>query len=256
MCLILIAWKSHPAYRLIIAANRDEYYDRPTAPAAFWEDAPGLLAGRDLRAHGTWLGITVTGKTAALTNYRDPASNMPHVPTRGRLVPGYLSGRENPPDYLNRLAPEAGDYNGFNLIVGEKDDLYWYSNRGNRIQKLRPGIHGLSNHLLNTPWPKVTRGKEMFGGQLAAQKDADPETLFAILADRRVSDDGDLPDTGVGLKWERRLSPIFITSPEYGTRSSTLLFIDLKGHVTFIERDFHPRTGRSTTNKHEFRIEP
>lgn len=255
MCLILIACKSHPAYKLILAANRDEYYDRPTAPVAFWDNAPVVLAGRDLRAQGTWLGITIKGKIAAITNYRDPASNTPHAPSRGKLVSNYLSGQQSPADYLDELKPTAGHYNGFNLIVGEKDRLYWYSNRGNMIRNLRPGVYGLSNHLLNTAWPKVIRGKEALKKLLLDEKDPDPDALFDILADREIPDDESLPDTGVGLEWERMLSPIFITSPTYGTRSSTVLLIDIKDHVTFIERTFNSDPCRSSTIKHEFLIE-
>jgi uncharacterized protein with NRDE domain len=156
MCLILLSLKSHPTYKLIIAANRDEYYDRPTAQATFWEESPELLAGRDLRAGGTWLGITKKGRIAAITNYRDPASIKDHALSRGKLVSNFLLGEKSPVDYLERLDQKADEYNGFSLIVGEKDELYWYSNRGDRPLNLSPGIYGLSNHLLNTPWPQLT----------------------------------------------------------------------------------------------------
>jgi uncharacterized protein with NRDE domain len=255
MCLILLAIQSHPDYKLVIAANRDEFYDRPTAPAAFWDDEPGLLAGRDLRAGGTWLGITTKGRIAAITNYRDPPSIKSDAPSRGSLVTNFLSGQQSPVDYLEGLKRDAHNYNGFNLVVGEKHELYWYSNRGEGIRDLSTGIYGVSNRILDTPWPKVTRGKKMIRTLLYEEKKTAPEALFSILADHSVPDDNKLPDTGVGLEWERMLSPVFITSPDYGTRSSTLIFIDLNDRVTFIEKTFNSSPDHSTTVKHEFRIQ-
>ncbi len=255
MCLIILAIKSHPAYKLIIAANRDEYYERPTAAAAFWADIPDILAGKDLRAGGTWLGITRKGRIAAITNYRDPASIKSGSPSRGNLARDYLSGRKNPVDFLAGLGKNAGHYNGFNLIIGDKDDLHWYSNRGEGTRYLTPGIYGLSNHLLDTPWPKVTRGKEIFQKQLSNEKDTGPDALFNLLADQTIPDDKNLPDTGVGLEWERILSPIFITSKIYGTRSSTLIMIDMNNHATFIERTFDPTSDHASTSKYECLIE-
>jgi uncharacterized protein with NRDE domain len=255
MCLILLAIQSHPDYKLVIAANRDEFYDRPTAPAAFWDSEPGLLAGRDLRAGGTWLGITTKGRIAAITNYRDPSSIKSNAPSRGSLVTGFLSGQQTPVDYLEGLKKEAREYNGFNLIVGEKNSLYWYSNRGEGVRSLVAGIYGISNRLLDTPWPKVSRGKKMISTTLHEEKGLSPDALFSMLADRSIPDDKKLPHTGVGLDWERTLSPIFITSPDYGTRSSTLIFIDLNDRVTFIEKTFNASPDHSTTVKHEFRIQ-
>lgn len=255
MCLILLAIKSHPAYKLIIAANRDEYYDRPTAAAAFWADIPDVLAGKDLRANGTWLGITRKGRIAAITNYRDPASIKSGSPSRGNLVRDYLSCHKNPGDFLAWLEKNADRYNGFNIIIGDKDNLHWYSNRGKGTRHLAPGIYGLSNHLLDTPWPKVTRGKNFFRKLLSNKKNPAPDALFNILADRTIPDDKSLPDTGVGLEWERILSPIFITSNIYGTRSSTLVMIDMNNRITFIERTFDPTSDHAYTSKHEFLIE-
>jgi uncharacterized protein with NRDE domain len=249
MCLILFAWKMDENFPLVLAANRDEFYERPSAPAAFWDDMPDLLAGRDLREGGTWLGVTTKGRLAALTNYRDPASLKIGAPSRGRLVSDYLHGREIPEAYLRRIAPDADCFNGFNLLVGDPADLFCYSNRGAR-ERLDPGIYGLSNCLLNTPWPKVERGKTALTALLKEQKGLSPERLFALLADRTRPPDDHLPDTGVGLAWERVLSPPFIESPVYGTRSSTVLLIDRRGEVTFTERVFNgggdPRTTRFT----------
>lgn len=255
MCLILLAFKTDPAYKLILAANRDEYYDRPAAPAAFRKESPHLLAGKDLRAGGTWIGITRDGRIGAITNHRDPASVKKNAPSRGRLVSNFLKGREGPVEYLDKLAREADRYNGFNLIIGEKDQVYWYSNRGDGVKELSPGIHGLSNHLIDTPWPKVVRGKDALARHLSKGENPSPEKLFNILRDRTMAHDDTLPDTGVGLEWERILSPIFILSPAYGTRSSTILFIDLQDHVTFIEKSFDSDPDHVSTRKYEFRIE-
>jgi uncharacterized protein with NRDE domain len=253
MCLILFAWKMDENYPLVLAANRDEFYERPSAPAAFWEDAPDLLGGRDLQEGGTWLGITRKGRLAALTNYRDPSSLKTGTPSRGRLVSDYLRSREIPEDYLRRIVPDAERYNGFNLIVGDTDDLFCFSNRGGSRERLDPGIYGLSNRLLDTPWPKVEHGKTAL---LALLKEGpSPETLFALLTDRARPPDDRLPDTGVGLAWERILSPLFIESPVYGTRSSTVLLIDRRGGVTFAERVFNGAADPRMTARFAFRIE-
>lgn len=255
MCLILLAIRSHPQYKLIIAANRDEFYERPTAPAVFWDDAPYLLAGRDLRAGGTWLGITMQGRIAAITNYRDPASLKDQAPSRGQLVTGFLTGKKTPKRYLDMLDQESQEYNGFNLIVGDKESLYWYSNRGEARRPLDNGIYGVSNHQLDTPWPKVTRGKQMLQRALSGIDNAEPEMMLHMLEDRSIAGDESLPDTGVGLELERILSPIFIASPGYGTRSSTLILVDLDDQVTFIERTFNADQDHAVTIKQEFRIE-
>ncbi|MBW1800252.1 MAG: NRDE family protein [Deltaproteobacteria bacterium] len=254
MCLILLAHRVHPAYRLVLAANRDEFYDRPTTAAAFWQEAPDVLGGRDLRAGGTWLGITRKGRMAAITNYRAHASMKEGVPSRGQLVSRFLLGKDHPETYLRRLALSADEYNGFNLILGHGPALYWYSNEGGEIRSLEPGIYGLSNHLLDTPWPKVAGGKEALRRLLAEQGGPSPEALFAILSDRYRADDADLPDTGVGLELERLLSPRFITSPDYGTRSSTILSIDAGERVRFTERTFNRNPDKATTVSFEFQM--
>jgi uncharacterized protein with NRDE domain len=254
MCLLLLAIKSHPVYKLVIAANRDEYYDRPTAPASFWDDRSDLLAGRDLRAGGTWFGITKKGRIAAITNYRDPASLKSHAPSRGELVSDFLTGEEKPKEYLASLDLKAGGYNGFNLIVGTKDQICWHSNRGNGTRSLMPGIYGVSNHLLDTPWPKVSRGKAALEEILSEQSVPSPAALLNMLLDRSIPDDDNLPDTGVGLEWERLLSPIFISSPNYGTRSSAILLIDQNDHVTFMERSHISSQDNSIEVVFEFQI--
>ena len=236
MCLLILAIQAHPAYKLIIAANRDEFYERPTSPAGFWDEHPHILAGRDLRGHGTWLGITRTGRIGAITNYRDPTSFKANAPSRGKLVTDFLSGNEDPEAYLCKVDLKAKSYNGFNLVVGMEDRLFWYSNRGDGIQPIAPGIHGLSNHLLDTPWPKVSRAKAALERTLSDGSQIAPEALLEILLDRTVPQDRSLPDTGVGIQLERMLSPIFIAGTDYGTRSSTAILMDHEAHVTFLER--------------------
>ncbi|MDY6971117.1 MAG: NRDE family protein [Thermodesulfobacteriota bacterium] len=256
MCLILIAFESHPAYKLILAANRDEYYERPTAPACFWGHAPGVLAGRDLRGGGTWLGVTTKGKVGSLTNFRAPSSYKTNASSRGELLSNFLLSQESPVDYLEKLEQKAEEYNGFNLIIGQMDELYWYSNRSDGRRKLAHGIYGLSNHLLDTPWPKVIRGRGVFQRLLSGDTYPAAESIFDMLSDCWTPDDEGLPDTGVGIEWERILSPIFVSSPTYGTRSSTSLSIDLNDRVTYIERTFDSRQDNATTVKYEFQIEP
>lgn len=255
MCLLLFSFREHFRYPLVLAANRDEDYDRPSASAFFWDDVPDMLAGRDLRKGGTWFGITKKGRIAALTNYRDPASVKDDAPSRGWLVGDFLSGHKQSLTYLQNLASRADRYNGFSLILGDLSRLYYFSNRDGMFE-LSPGLYGLSNHLLDTPWPKVKRGKEALRSLLSREEKPLPEEIFNILTDRSMPDDESLPDTGVGLEWERILSPMFISSPTYGTRSSTVLMIDRRGHVTFIERTFHAHPEPFMTAKFEFRINP
>ena len=254
MCLIVFAYDVHPSYRLILAANRDEFYERPSAPADFWEDQPQVLAGRDLKEGGTWLGVTREGKFAAITNYRDSSAFKSNALSRGGLVSRYISGKQNPSHYLEEISPQADKYNGFNLILGEGSDLFVFSNRGEK-QKLKSGIYGLSNHFLNTPWPKVSRGKRLLKAALD-KKGADlEEALFALLADRHIPPDSKLPATGIGLEWEQVLSSIFITSPVYGTRSSTILLIGKNNCVKFVEKVFYGNPEPWVTSRFSFKLE-
>ncbi|MBW1775369.1 MAG: NRDE family protein [Deltaproteobacteria bacterium] len=257
MCLLLLALHPRPGCKLLLAANRDEYYDRPTAPAEFWKEAPDLLAGKDLRAGGTWLGITRTGRIAAITNFRDPLAIKEHAPSRGGLVTRFLMGDESPGAFIDILAREGIVYNGYNLVLGAQGKFFWYSNRGKGAHALTSGYYGLSNHLLDTPWPKVAWSKKTFTA-LFSQADApSTESLFHMLGNRRVATDDSLPDTGVGLEWERILSPVFIASPAYGTRSSTILFIDEENRVTFLERTYHPENpDHHETHPFKFIISP
>ena len=207
MCLILLAYDAHPLYRLILAANRDEFFSRPTAPAAFRDDSPQILAGRDLKEGGTWLGLTRTGRIAAITNYRDPRSERKDAPSRGGLVSGFLAGSMSVEEYLAFLKSEGTNFNGFNLIFGDMKRLCWFSNRGGEPQFLQPGIHGLSNHLLDTPWPKVSRGKEDLERIVAQGKNIEPDALFAILADRTIPRMTSFPTPAWGLNWKEFCHP-------------------------------------------------
>lgn len=238
MCLILLAWYAHPDYPLVVAANRDEFFVRRTAAADYWQDAPDVLAGRDLEAGGTWLGVTRSGRFAALTNYRDPARSKTGAPSRGELVSRFLAGGQDPQAYLSELESGADRYNGFNLVFGDLDGLWCFSNCGEGEQALAPGVYGLSNHLLDTPWPKVARGKSALNAALQALPDEAP--LFSLLRDDRIAPDETLPRTGVSPEWERLLSAAFVHSPQYGTRSATVLLRDLSGRVRFVEQGFLP----------------
>jgi uncharacterized protein with NRDE domain len=238
MCLILFSYKIHPNYPLILAANRDEFYKRPTAPLDFWDTNPGVLAGRDLKANGTWLGVTRTGRIAAITNYREGGDPIEKAPSRGDLIRNYLTTDSDPSLYLNEVRKIGHTYNGFNLIAGDANGLFYISNRANRIQKLKPGLYGISNHLLNTSWPKVKNGTVRLQGVLNGKEKLDPEKIFEILSDRSIPADDELPNTGVGLQWERILSPLFITSSNYGTRSSSIVLMAASGRVTVMERTF------------------
>ena len=236
MCLILLAYNVHPRYRLVLGANRDEFYARPTAPLDFWKDHPEILAGRDLEQNGTWMGVTRNGRLAAVTNYRDPGAVIKDAISRGYLVTDFLLGRMSPQDYLGRIAAKADRYNGFNLIIGDARDLFYFSKQDSKIRPLGPGIYGLSNHLLDTPWPKVKAGKRQLADLIIGNKDISTDAILQLLEHQAISSDADLPATGVGIAWERVLSPIFISSPDYGTRSSSVLTIDPQGGIRFVER--------------------
>lgn len=234
MCLILVAWKAHPDYPLVVAANRDEFFARPTAAAAFWTDAPDILAGRDLEAGGTWLGVTRQGRFAALTNYRDPASHRSGAASRGLLVADFLRSAQPAAGYVAALETGGQTYNGFNLIAGDGEDLVWYSNVGGQARPLAPGIYGISNHLLDTPWPKVQAAKSALAAALAALPD--DTALFRLLRDDTVHADDKLPRTGVSLEWERLLSAAFVKAAGYGTRNSTVLMQSRDGRITLDEQ--------------------
>jgi uncharacterized protein with NRDE domain len=249
MCLIFIALKNHSRYKLIVAANRDEFYKRGTEPASFWKDHPEILAGRDLEASGTWLGMTKSGRICMVTNFRDLRNINPNAPSRGKLVTDFLLDKISAEAYLQKVETHAKKYNGFSLIAGTVDSLHYLSNYKDGLILLNSGLFGLSNHLLETPWPKVEKGKKEIQTLLKSQI-IHAEDLFKVLSDESISADDLLPDTGVGLDLERTLSPAFIRSPGYGTRSCTVILVNYQNHVLFHERVFAPET--STFSDHVF----
>ena len=237
MCLIYLAWRRHPRYPLVVAANRDEYHTRPAAPAHWWEDAPGVLAGRDLEAGGTWMGITRGGRFAAVTNYHDPAAGRrAGAPSRGALVGAFLTGGESAPEYLDRVVEEGHRYNGFSLLAMDGETLAFASNRSPEAMRLDPGVYGLSNHLLDTPWPKVTSGKAELE-RLVAKPGVRVPDLLALLAPRE-REEALCADTGSDLGRMQWHSSRFILGGPYGTRASTVVLLDAGGAGIFVERSF------------------
>ena len=232
MCLIVFAFQQHPDYPLIVAANRDEYYQRPTATAHFWADQPQIFAGRDLEAKGTWLGVNRHGSFAALTNYREGSSNTPMPSSRGQLCHDYLASHQLPNQSPKELQQH---YAGFNLITGDIQQLRYLSNRNDQPQALKPGIYGLSNGLLNSAWPKVTQSKQALQ-QLLAMPSC--ENLIQLMQDRTPAPDNQLPKTGIDIQWERLLSSRFIQTEHYGTRCSTALLFSSNGKIEFVEQSY------------------
>lgn len=250
MCLILISYQAHRGFPLVVGANRDEYYARPTAPAGFWLDAPDVLAGRDLQASGTWLGITRSLRFAALTNFRDAASLVPGTRSRGELTSAFLRSDTPAKQYLEGVRRQAGEFSGFNLFVADGTGLYYFSNRDGEVRQLGPGTYGLSNHLLDTPWPKVAELKPRFDA--AIDQPLELEAIRQLLADRGVAPDAALPDTGVGLERERMLSAAFVLSDVYGTRSTTAVAIGADRTVRFKEWSFGPAGARLGEREYSF----
>lgn len=234
MCLIVIAWRARGDLPLVVAANRDEWRERPAEPARWWKDHPEILAGRDLKAGGTWMGVTRTGRFAAVTNFRDPAERRSTARSRGELVTRFLLDPDPPELFLARLAPSAPEYNGFNLIVGDGHSLWYFGSREGEARAIEPGVHGLSNHLLDEPWPKVVRAR-LAMQQAIAEPDPAPR-LFRMLADGEGAPDEALPNTGVGIAWERRLASPLITGADYGTRASTVVSVSSEGEIRLEER--------------------
>lgn len=233
MCLVLVVWRVHPLYPCLVAANRDEFHARPTARAEWWPDHPQILAGRDLEAGGTWLGVTRTGRFAALTNYRDPEQRRAGVPSRGALVASMLESGASVAEGLTHLRAVGGDYNAFNLIFSDGERLGIYESVRGAGRELGPGIYGLSNHLLDTPWPKVQNAKTRLQAALLGLTDTAP--LLDLLRDDRPATDAQLPRTGVSLEWERLLSSAFVRAQDYGTRCSTIIRIERQGRAYFDE---------------------
>lgn len=255
MCLIFLSIQNHPRYKLVVAANRDEFYQRKTAPANYWQDHPEILGGRDLEAYGTWMAVHKNGRIAMVTNYRDIKNIKASAPSRGALVTDFLLRTDSPENYLKQVETNSQAYNGFNLIVGSAEELWYHSNYKTGIQQLSPGLHGLSNHLLDTPWPKVKRGLVKMNNVLASEA-IDPSSLFEVLFDDAIATDDVLPDTGIGLERERMLSSMFIKSPGYGTRCSTVVLIDRDNNLYFSERVYDLKTFNYTQSTYDFKIKP
>jgi uncharacterized protein with NRDE domain len=264
MCLLVVAWRKHPHYRYAVAANRDEFHGRPAAALAPWSGAAAqghardataapILAGRDLEAGGTWLGLDAGRRFGIVTNFREPARREPGAPSRGALIPAYLAQPRDPHGFLDTLAPSAPSYAGFNLLLGDRDSLWYGSNRRDMFASpIAAGIHGLSNHFLDTPWPKLVRMKARFTDLLAAAPAgdaADPPAfaarLFDLLGDRRRVPLAELDSTGLPPDWEQALSAAFVQHDDYGTRCSSVLLVGHDGAVHFAERSFDA-TGRPT----------
>ena len=252
MCLLALAWRSHPEHPLILAGNRDERHARASAAAGLWSGTPEILAGRDLEAGGTWLGVTPAGRCAVVTNYRE-GLNPPKAPrSRGALTAEFLKRDVTPEAYLHEVQAHAGEYGGFSLVVGDRDSLWCFSNRGARPTPVAPGVHALSNHLLDTPWPKVQTARARL--KLLLDTDAvSVESLLKMLADRTPAETG-LPDTGIGAELERRVSAAFVADPVYGTRCSTVLMLHRDGSLRLSERSFDA-TAQPLETRH-FRVRP
>lgn len=256
MCLILFGFHAHRHFPLVVAANRDEHYSRPAAAAAFWDDHPDIYAGRDLEKGGTWMGININGRFAAITNYREGLPGPAAPRSRGELVSGFLSSNAAAPDFFSEAAQSTNDYNPFSMIAGDLDALSFYSNRGDGVTSVAAGVHGLSNHLLDTPWPKVLAGTAV----MAATRDLDdPDAisamLFASLTEHSSAQDTQLPDTGISRQRERELSPPFIIGEHYGTRTSTVLLVHASGDVFVHEKRFGPHGAPLGAEARAFRLE-
>ncbi len=252
MCLLVLAWKHHPRYRLVLAGNRDEFHDRPTAPLGWWTDDPRILAGRDLKAGGAWLGVARSGRFAVVTNYRDLQAPAEGAPSRGGFVPRFLTGATSPKEFLDDLRGAAPRYSGFNLLVGGSRALHYFANRNlQRPVSLGPGVYGLSNHLLDTPWPKLTRTRARFK-ELLNELEPSTEGLFAMLGDRTLAPLDELPDTGLPVEWERTVSAPFIVNERYGTRCSTVLLVERTGRTILQERRFDAQGVQTGASRFEF----
>jgi uncharacterized protein with NRDE domain len=235
MCLILFAWQQHPDYPLIAIANRDEYYARPSRDAQWWEDSD-IFAGRDLEAGGTWLGVNRRGHFAAVTNVREPGGMQPGKRSRGDLTRDYLAGSDDAETYLARLALHDQEFAGFNLLLGDLNGLWFYSNREQKIRRVETGVYGVSNGAFDEPWPKLKSGR----AELSALLDGEirHDQLMEILTDHRVAEDHELPDTGVELDIERLLSSRFIRSSAYGTRACSVITLDREQRIEFSEQNY------------------
>ena len=256
MCLLVFAWMKHPRYRLAVAANRDEFHERPTAPLDWWTGDQRVLAGRDLRAGGTWMGVTRSGRFGAVTNFREiEAPLVADAPSRGRLVPDYLAGEATPHSYLQQLDGASAAFAGFNLLVGDRGSLHYLSNRDSASpRRLAPGTYGLSNHALDTPWPRLVRARERFDDALAGGEPGLDE-LFELLADREPATGATLPGSGLPADLERAMSAPFVLHERYGTRCSTVLLAGHDGRTVAAERRFDAAGNLTGATRLEFTVD-
>ena len=259
MCLLVLAWRCHPRYRLVVAANRDEFHARPAAGLAPWEDLPGILGGRDLQANGAWLAVDPNGRFGIVTNFREFGRRRRSAPSRGGLIPAYLAGRRAPGDYLQSLETDAPGFAGFNLLLADAGSLWYASNRADVFARpLPPGIYGLSNEFLDTPWPKLVRVRARFRTLLESPDAADARALFAglfaMLADREPAPPDEVPPGDLSPEWARTLSAPFVLDPTYGTRCSTVLSISDAGTLTIAERRFDAVGGLTAEAEHSLNV--
>ena len=255
MCLLVLAWRCHPRYRLVVAANRDEFHARPASPLAPWPDIDGVVGGRDLQAGGAWFAVGPAQRVGIVTNFREFGRPRRSAPSRGGLIPAYLSGTRPPGDFLQALEADAPGYSGFNLLLADHDSLWYASNRADQFaRELPPGIYGLSNEFLDTPWPKLVRVRTRFEGILQSAESADPEVLandlFAMLADRETAPPDAVPPGDLSPEWARKLSAPFVLDAGYGTRCSTVLTISGGGARRITERRFDAEGTRSGQSEH------
>ena len=256
MCVILFSVGAHSRYPLIVAANRDESYSRPAAPAGWWRDHPQVYGGRDLTHGGTWLALSTTGRFASITNYRQGQRIAAAPRSRGELTRDFLTGDRDAATYVADVSRRGEEYGGYSLIAGTPERLYFCSNRGGEPHAIEPGVHGLSNRLLNEPWPKVRRGMSVLESLADASEAALLSGLFEVLADTTAAPDHLLPSTGIALERERDLSALFIPGESYGTRASTVVLVRSDGDVVFVERSFGPRGQPLGTTEQRFTLQP
>lgn len=254
MCLVVFAHRAHPDYPLVVAANRDEFHARPTAQSAFWPEAPAVLAGKDLQLGGTWMGVTRAGRFAAVTNFRDPSHTVPAPRSRGELPLDFLRGEQPPASYLEDVAQRAQHYAGFNLLIGDTQELWYFDNApGDDPRALEPGIYGLSNARLDTPWPKVKKAREALRQRLQGAA-IYHNALAATVSDRSLASSAELHDQGLPSEMERRLSAQFILGADYGTRATTTLWLDRNGRMHWREYSFDATGDVSAVQEEAFAI--
>ena len=257
LCVAFVAWQAHPQWPLVVVGNRDEAFERPSDPAHWWADEEGVFGGRDMRHGGTWLGVTREGRWSLVTNFRDVAAFESQGRSRGELVRHFLTSEQPPAKWVEGLALRAHTYNTYNVLVGDAGGVVYHGDRAPGPQALPSGVHGLSNALLNTPWPKVEDGRRRLSQHIAQSGAEDMQALATLLGDRASFPDDVLPDTGMGIEWERRLSPLFITDPEghYGTRATTVVAIDVTGGLRFLERRWAPDGSLAGETHESFQVD-